>query len=88
MIGLVFWYNDYEVFIIFYRLDVNMYEIIVLNFYEVNLKIFCNKKKKFFFGGYKIGRVVDKILINECDLNYVIVYMRKRVENFIGLNED
>lgn len=88
MTGLVSWYNDHEVLIIPHRLDVNMYEIIVSNLHEVNPKIPRNKKKKFFLGGHKIGRVVDKVLSNECDLNYVTVYMRKRVENSTGLNED
>lgn len=88
MTGLVSWYNDHEVLIIPHRLDVNMYEIIVSNLHEVNPKIPRNKKKKFFLGGHKIGRVVDKISTNECELNYVTVYMRKRVENSTGLNED
>lgn len=88
MTGLVSWYNDHEVLIIPHRLDVNMYEIIVSNLQEVHPKIPRNKKKKFFLGGHKIGRVVDKVLSNECELNYVTVYMRKRVENSTGLNED
>lgn len=88
MTGLVSWYNDHEVLIIPHRLDVNMYEIIVSNLKEVHLKIPRNKKKKFFLGGHNIGRVVDKVSSSECEFNYVTVYMRKRMENSTGVNED
>ncbi|XP_061197209.1 uncharacterized protein LOC133205414 [Saccostrea echinata] len=86
MTGLVSWYGDTEVLINPHRVDVNMYEIIVSNLEQVSLKLPRNRKKKFFLGGHKIGRVVDNL--DKCEFNYITVYMRKRVENSTGMTED
>lgn len=88
MTGLVSWYNENEVLIIPHRPDVNMYEIIVSNLQEIQPKIPRNKKKKFYLGGHKIGRVIDKVSSGECEFNFVTVYMRKRLENTTGVSED
>lgn len=86
MTGLVSRYSDNEVLIQPHRADVNMYEIIVSNLEHINPKIPHNGKKKFFLGGHNIGRVVDKL--EDCEFNYVTVYMRKIPENSTGMNED
>ncbi|XP_062567667.1 uncharacterized protein LOC134229900 [Saccostrea cucullata] len=86
MTGLVSWYSDTEVLIIPHRVDVSMYEIIVSNLKQVSPKIPRNRKKKFFLGGHKIGRVVDNL--ENCDFNFITVSMRKRVENSTGLAEE
>jgi hypothetical protein len=86
MTGLVSRYSDNEVLIIPHRADVNMYEIIVSNLEHITPKLPHNGMKKFFLGGHKIGRVIDKL--DDCEFNYVTVYMRKRPENSTGMGED